>query len=52
MINEYIESDRGKQHFELADMQAAGGTPEDLQRFIVGEVEKWGPIIKTAGINM
>jgi hypothetical protein len=33
-------------------MQAAGGTPEDLQRFIAGEVAKWGPVIKSAGIAM
>jgi tripartite-type tricarboxylate transporter receptor subunit TctC len=51
-INDYIQSDVGKQHFEAGDMQAAGGTPEDLQRFIAGEVAKWGPIIKSAGIAM
>jgi tripartite-type tricarboxylate transporter receptor subunit TctC len=33
-------------------MQAAGGTPEDLQAFIASEVAKWGPIIKSAGIAM
>ncbi len=33
-------------------MQAAGGTPEDLQAFIASEVGKWGPIIKAAGITM
>jgi tripartite-type tricarboxylate transporter receptor subunit TctC len=42
LINDYIESDIGKQHFEAADMQAAGGTPEDLKRFIASEVTKWG----------
>ena len=52
LINEYIESDIGKRHLEAGDMQAAGGTPEDLQRFIAGEVAKWGPIIKSAGIDM
>jgi tripartite-type tricarboxylate transporter receptor subunit TctC len=51
-INDYIESDIGKQNLEAGDMQAAGGTPEDLQRFIAGEVAKWGPIIKSAGITM
>jgi tripartite-type tricarboxylate transporter receptor subunit TctC len=52
LINEYIESDVGKRQFESGDMQAAGGTPEDLQTFIAGEVAKWGPIIKAAGIAM
>ena len=52
LVNEYIKSDIAKQHFESTDMQAAGGSAEDLQRFIAGEVAKWGPIIKAAGIAM
>jgi tripartite-type tricarboxylate transporter receptor subunit TctC len=52
MINEYIDSEKGKQQFDSADMQGAGGSPEDLRSFIAGEVEKWGPIIKSAGISM
>jgi tripartite-type tricarboxylate transporter receptor subunit TctC len=52
LINEYLESDNGKRHLDAGDMQAAGGTPEDLQTFIAGEVAKWGPIIKAAGIQM
>ena len=52
LVNEYIASDLGKQHLDSADMQAAGGTPEDLQAFIASEVAKWGPIIKSAGIAM
>lgn len=52
LINDYIASDIGRQHLDAGDMQAAGGTPEDLQRFIAGEVAKWGPIIKSAGIVM
>ncbi len=52
MINEYIGSDIGKRQLASGDMQAAGGTPEDLQRFIASEVAKWGPVIKAAGIAM
>jgi tripartite-type tricarboxylate transporter receptor subunit TctC len=52
LINEYLESDNGKRQLDAGDMQAAGGTPEDLQTFIAGEVAKWGPIIKAAGIQM
>lgn len=52
LTNEYLTSDIGKQQLESADMQAAGGTPEDLQKFIASEVAKWGPIIKAAGIDM
>jgi len=52
LTNEYLDSAIGKQQLESADMQAAGGTPEDLQKFIASEVAKWGPIIKAAGIDM
>lgn len=52
MINEYIESDIGRRQLESGDMQPAGGTPDDLRRFIAEEVAKWGPIIKSAGITM
>jgi tripartite-type tricarboxylate transporter receptor subunit TctC len=52
LINEYIDSDTGRRHLDSADMQAAGGTPDDLRRFIAAEVAKWGPIIKSAGIAM
>jgi tripartite-type tricarboxylate transporter receptor subunit TctC len=52
LINDYLESDVGRQHLDSGDMQAAGGAPEDLQKFIGGEVAKWGPIIKSAGIAM
>jgi tripartite-type tricarboxylate transporter receptor subunit TctC len=52
LINAYLKSDLGRQQFDTLDMQPAGGTPEDLQAFIAGEVAKWGPIIKAAGITM
>ena len=52
LINDYIGSDIGKQHLDSGDMQAAGGTPQDLQKFIASEVAKWGPIIKLTRIAM
>jgi tripartite-type tricarboxylate transporter receptor subunit TctC len=51
-INQYLASDLGKQQLDILDMQPAGGTPEDLRNFIAGEVAKWGPVIKAAGIKM
>jgi tripartite-type tricarboxylate transporter receptor subunit TctC len=52
IVNDYIRSDAGRQQLEQADMQAVGGSPQDLQSFIANEVEKWGPIIKAADIHM
>jgi tripartite-type tricarboxylate transporter receptor subunit TctC len=51
-INAFLKSDQGRTDLDTLDMQPAGGTPEDLRDFIAGEVAKWGPIIKAAGIAM
>ena len=52
LINDYLESEQGRNDLDTLDMQPSGGTPEDLRDFIAGEVAKWGPIIKAAGIAM
>jgi tripartite-type tricarboxylate transporter receptor subunit TctC len=52
LINAYLASDLGRAQLDTLDMQPAGGTPENLRDFIAGEVAKWGPIIKAAGIKM
>jgi tripartite-type tricarboxylate transporter receptor subunit TctC len=37
--------------FELG-VEPLGGTPEQAEKFFVGEREKWGKVIKTAGIRV
>jgi tripartite-type tricarboxylate transporter receptor subunit TctC len=32
-------------------MQPAGGTPEEFGKFIRAELEKWGPVVKAAGVT-
>jgi tripartite-type tricarboxylate transporter receptor subunit TctC len=51
-VNAYLASDKGRQDLAKFDMQAGGGTPEDLRAFMASEVAKWGPIIKAANITM
>jgi tripartite-type tricarboxylate transporter receptor subunit TctC len=51
-VNAYLASDKGRQDLAKFDMQAGGGTPEDLRAFMADEVAKWGPIIKAANITM
>jgi tripartite-type tricarboxylate transporter receptor subunit TctC len=51
-VRAYLASDKGKQDLAKLDMQAGGGTPEDLKAFMAREVDKWGPIIKAADITM
>jgi hypothetical protein len=30
---------------------SAGGSPEDMQRYVLAETEKWGKVAKFAGIK-
>lgn len=32
-------------------IETAGGTPEDFGRFIRAELDKWGPVVKAAGVT-
>ena len=52
LVNAYLKSATGKQVLAKFDMQAGGGTPEDLKAFMATEVLKWGPIIKAANITI
>lgn len=52
IVNAYLRSDKGRQELAKFEMQAGGGTPDDLKAFMASEVAKWGPIIKAANITM
>jgi tripartite-type tricarboxylate transporter receptor subunit TctC len=52
LVNAYLNSDKGRRDLAKFDMQAGGGTPEDLKAFMAAEVAKWGPIIKAAKITI
>jgi tripartite-type tricarboxylate transporter receptor subunit TctC len=52
VINAYIKTEKGEQQLHELGMQAAGGTPQDVIAWIKSETERWGPIIKAAGIKM
>jgi tripartite-type tricarboxylate transporter receptor subunit TctC len=52
LVNGYLKSDKGRQDLAKFDMQAGGGSPDDLKAFMASEVAKWGPIFKAANITM
>jgi len=52
LVDAYLKSDTGRQVLAKFDMQAGGGTPNDLKAFMAAEVAKWGPIIKAAKITI
>jgi tripartite-type tricarboxylate transporter receptor subunit TctC len=51
-VNAFLRSDKGREDLRKLDSLPAGGTPEETKAFIAGEIRKWGPIIKGAGIVM
>jgi tripartite-type tricarboxylate transporter receptor subunit TctC len=40
-----------KDRLTNAGVDAAGGTPEDFGKFIRAEYDKWGPVVKAAGVK-
>jgi len=52
LVNAYLASEKGKQELAKFDMQAGGGSADDLKAFMAAEAAKWGPIIKAANITM
>ncbi len=40
-----------KDKLTLAGIDTAGGTPEEFGKFIRAEFDKWGPVVKAAGVK-
>lgn len=51
-VNDFLSSEKGRMVLEQNALQAAGGSPQDLQAFIAGELGKWRPVIESAKIAM
>ena len=50
-INDFLKSSKAQDLFGKLGVQAAGGTPAELKKFVADEIEKWGPIVKSADIS-
>jgi tripartite-type tricarboxylate transporter receptor subunit TctC len=51
-VNEFLESDAGRQQLARIWMTPMGGTPEQLAGYLKSENAKWGPIIKETGLSL
>jgi tripartite-type tricarboxylate transporter receptor subunit TctC len=49
--NAYLKTKGSLDLYERLGIQAAGGTPEELKKFVDAELEKWAPVIKAAHIE-
>ena len=51
-VNDWLKTDGAKKALAAQTLRPLGGTPEMLQARIRGEIEKWGPVVKRAGIML
>jgi tripartite-type tricarboxylate transporter receptor subunit TctC len=51
-VNEFLESEAGRQQLARIWMTPMGGTPEQLAGYLKNENAKWGPIIKETGLSL
>lgn len=49
--NDYLKTAKAQDLFEKIGVIIDGGTPAQLKAFIAREIEKWGPVVKTAKIE-
>jgi tripartite-type tricarboxylate transporter receptor subunit TctC len=50
--NRVLATQEVKGRLTGAGIDAAGGTPEDFGKFIRAEFDKWGPVVKAAGVKV
>lgn len=50
-INRYLKTPQAQAHLRRTDMIGGGGTPASFADFHKRETERWGAVVKTAGIK-
>jgi tripartite-type tricarboxylate transporter receptor subunit TctC len=50
-IDRFVKSDDGVARLRKLGAEPAGGSPEDMQKYVVAETEKWGKVAEFAGIK-
>jgi tripartite-type tricarboxylate transporter receptor subunit TctC len=50
-INRYLKTPQAQAHLRRTDMIGGGGTPGDFAAFHKRETERWGGVVRTAGIK-
>jgi tripartite-type tricarboxylate transporter receptor subunit TctC len=51
-VNEFLDSEAGREQLAKIWMTPMGGTPEHLADYLKSEDAKWGPIIKETGLSL
>jgi tripartite-type tricarboxylate transporter receptor subunit TctC len=50
-VDKFIKTEDGTARLRKLGADPAGGSPEDMQRFVLAEIDKWGKVAKFAGIK-
>ncbi len=50
-VNEVLKAPDTQKRFRDLNLQAAGGSPEDMRKFVQSETARWSAVIKAAGIE-
>ena len=51
-VHEYVVSEEGTKRLLGLGFLPVGGTPEDLERAVRGDVARWGPVIEKIGVRL
>lgn len=51
-LNEILRTPEMRARLAQIGDEPAGGTPQDLASYLQGEIDKWSPIIKAAGVKV
>ncbi|MGZ3409788.1 MAG: Bug family tripartite tricarboxylate transporter substrate binding protein [Xanthobacteraceae bacterium] len=51
-VNDWLKTDEAKAALANQTLRPLGGTPEMLRARIQKEINKWGPVVKSAGISL
>ncbi len=52
LVNAYLRAENGQKMLKQFDVAAIGGTPKAAKEYLLGEVDKWRPIVKAADFKM
>ena len=50
-VDKFLKTDDGVARLRKLGAEPAGGSPEDMQAYVLSEIDKWGKVAKFAGIK-